>query len=159
MPPFQTGHQGPRKGRPHALADAEYAKQVAALFVAGTSRKEMAETLGVGEDTIGRWRRDPRVKAHAMKMVEDRVIAITRRVDSAIEARLAHAEKLSIKDLLDIRKEFLGGSLRQQTERADEDTVSQGLAALEANPDLIEQLSELVERQPPKLEAVPDPQE
>lgn len=145
---FKPGHQGPRRGRPSALSDPEYAQYVATLFVAGRSRKEMAEELDVGEDTIGRWRRDPRVKAHAMKLIEDRTIQITRRVDSAIEARLLNADKMSIRELIEIRKEFLAGTLRQQQERLDEGTVSEAMAAIEKNPELVDELLALLNKKP-----------
>lgn len=131
-------------GRPHALADPEYAKQVAALFVAGTTRSEMARVLDVGEDTISRWRRDPRVKAHAIKLIEDRVIQITRKVDSAIEQKLQNAGDLTVKELIEIRKEFLAGNLRSQAEKIDEGTVSEAMEAIEKNPELADQILALL---------------
>jgi transposase-like protein len=135
-------------GRIHSLADPEFAKAVAEAFVAGASREEMCKLFNVKDPyTITRWRRDPRVKAHAMKLIEDRVIQITRKVDGAIEARLQDTGKLSIKELLDIRKEFLGGQLRAQTEKADADTTREAIDALEANPDMLEELEKLFEKQ------------
>ena len=96
-------------------------------------------------DTITAWRRDPRVKAHALKLVEDRVLRVTRRTDAVIEARLANADQMTIKELLDIRKEFLGGALRAQTEKADEQTVTEAMQAIEDNPNIVEELQKLLD--------------
>jgi hypothetical protein len=156
MPPFEKGHQGPHVGRPHALSDPDYCAQVAALFVAGVSRKEMAAELDVSEHTIGRWRKDPRIKAAALPLIEDRIVQITRRVDSAIEARLQHAENLSIRELIEIRKEFLAGNLRQQAEKLDEGTVSEAMAAIEKNPQLVDELLALLNKKPQAAEERPD---
>jgi hypothetical protein len=137
-----AGNMG--RGRPHALADPEYAKLVAALFVAGCSRREMAAELDVNEWTITQWRKDPRIKAHALKLIEERVIQITRRVDATIEARLQHADKLTIKELIEIRKEFLAGTLRQQHEKLDEGTITEAMSLIEQNPDIVEQMIALM---------------
>jgi hypothetical protein len=109
------------------------------------TRQEMCDEFGVKDkDTITRWRRDPRVKAHAWKLVEDRILSVTRRVDASIEARLANADNLTIKELLDIRKEFLGGALRTQTEKADEATINEAMDAIEDNPDFVADLKKLL---------------
>src|ERR1044072_9791682 len=123
------------------VADTDNAKLVATMFVNGMTARQMAVELDVSEWTIGQWRRDPRVKAHAHKLIEDRIIQIGRRVDSQIEQRLMEADKLSIRELLEIRKEFLGGALRRQTEDIDEGTVNAAGAAIERNPALVEQLA------------------
>lgn len=136
-------------GRPNPLAEPQFAKAVAEAFVSGASRQDMCDLFNVKDkDTITRWRRDPRVKAVALKLVEDRVLQITRRVDAAIEGRLEYAEKMSVRELLDIRKEFLGGALRTQTEKADEATVTQAMEAMESNPDLADEIAKLVDATP-----------
>lgn len=147
--------------RPNPLADPEFAKQVAELFAAGASRAEMCELLGVKDrDTITRWRRDPRVKAFALKIIEDRILQVTRKVDGVIAERLEHAEEMTIQELIMIRKEFLGGALRQQTEKADEETVAEGQRWLEENPDGAAQLEELLRTGTlPGVVAAVDPQE
>lgn len=133
--------------RPTPLSDPDFAKSVAAAFVAGLTHPEIAEQFQISTDTVGRWRRDPRVKAHAMKMIEDRVLSVTRRIDRIIEGRLQHSEDMSIKDLVMLRKEFLGGALRQQTENADEATISEVMTALDENPNLGEELAALLANQ------------
>lgn len=131
--------------RPNPLADPAFAKEVAEAFAAGLSRQDMCDMFGVKDrDTITRWRRDPRVKAYALKIIEDRVLQVTRKVDGVIANRLEKADDMTVMELLAIRKEFLGGALRAQTERADEATVAEAMDALENNPDLMEQLDALL---------------
>jgi hypothetical protein len=131
--------------RHNPLADPEFAKQVAEMFAAGASRRDMAEVFGVKDvDTITRWRRDPRVKVHALKITEDRVLQVTRKVDGVIAERLEHANEMTVNELLAIRKEFLGGALRAQTERADDSTIGEMSEWLEKNPKAADKLEELL---------------
>jgi hypothetical protein len=132
-------------GRPNPLNDPDFAKKVAEAFAAGTNRKEMCEMFGVKDpDTITRWRRDPRVKGHALKIIEDRVLQVTRKVDGIIADRLERANEMTITELLAIRKEFLGGALRAQTEKADDETINEASAWLENNPAAAEALDALL---------------
>lgn len=133
--------------RPSPFKDPEYTKQVADAFAAGLNRREMAEMFGVKDlDTITRWRRDPRVKSIVKKLLEDRVIQVTRKLDSRIEAILQHnLEELSIKEIVMLRRELLGGALRASTEKDDEATVEEAHEFLEKNPDFTERLTDLLE--------------
>lgn len=136
--------------RPNPLADPEFAKQVAELFAAGASRQDMCDILGVKDrDTITRWRRDPRVKSYALKIIEDRILQVTRKVDGVIAERLEHAEEMTIQELIMIRKEFLGGALRAQTEKADEATIAEGQDWLEKNPEAADQLDRMLRGEEP----------
>ena len=129
----------------NALSDPEFAKEVAEAFVAGLNRQEMCDMFGVKDrDTITRWRRDARVKAFALKLIEDRVYQVTRRVDAIIAQRLEEAEKLTITELVMLRKEFLGGDLRRQTEKVDADTINEGAQWLEDNPDAADRLERIL---------------
>ncbi len=131
--------------RPNPLADESFAKRVGEAFANGLSRVEMCDIFNVKDpDTITRWRRDPRVKGPALKIIEDRVLQITRKVDGVIAERLQNANQMTIQELLAVRKEFLGGALRLQTERADESTVAEAQSFLEDNPDAADQLEELL---------------
>ncbi len=130
--------------RPNPLANPEYAKLVAESFAAGMSRRQMCVEFGVKDpDTITRWRRDPRVKSYALKLIEDRILQVTRKVDGKIAAMLDR-DDLSIMELIAIRKEFLGGALRAQTEKADESTIAEAQDWLERNPDAADQLDALL---------------
>lgn len=122
-------------GRPHALADPELAQKVAEAFVDGASRKDMCDIFNVTPQTITRWRRDPRVKGIVLKLIEDRILHVTRKVDSVIAQRLQSPEDMTTKELLEIRKEFLGGQLRAQTEKADGETVNQAMTWLDEHPE------------------------
>lgn len=131
--------------RPNPLADPEFAKEVAEAFAAGAGRQDMCDMFGVkSKDTITRWRRDPRVKSHALKIIEDRVLQVTRKVDGVIAERLEHAADMTIQELIMIRKEFLGGALRAQTENADENTIVEAQKFLEENPDAALQLERIL---------------
>ena len=130
--------------RPSFLDQPEQAKAVGEAFAAGLSRKDMCELFNVEDpDTITRWRRDPRVKAVALKVIEDRVLQVTRKVDGVIAERLEHASDMTVAELLAIRKEFLGGALRAQTEKADETTIAEAQNWLEENPEAAEELERL----------------
>lgn len=132
--------------RPSPLADPDFAQQVAQAFVDGTTVKQMMDIFGVGSHhTIAAWRRDPRVKRISLKLTEDRILRITRRIDSKIEAILEEADELDVKDLVLLRKEFLGGALRAQTEKADEQTIGEAMDWVEANPDLAKLLADSME--------------
>jgi trehalose-6-phosphate synthase len=148
-PPLKAAKRGVQS----AISDPEYAKLVAEAVVAGLTLKQLSENFEISMDTARRWRRDPRIKAHALKMVEDRVIQITRKVDSVIEARLAHASEMSMKELLDIRKEYLGGALRTQTERGDDEVTSAAMDLLEQNPDLASKMVALLQAKGPSEES------
>jgi hypothetical protein len=124
------------RGRRGTLDTEEGAKEVAAHFVAGMTRPKMAEFFGVSEWTITQWRRDPRVKIHAQKMIEDRVLSVTRKVDAEIEGRLQNPGDLTVKELLEIRKEFLAGSLRAKMESIDDETMTEAMQLLEQYPEL-----------------------
>jgi hypothetical protein len=95
-------------------------------------------------DTITRWRRDARVKGYALKIIEDRVLQVTRKVDGVIAERLEHASDMTIAELLAIRKEFLGGALRAQTEKADEATVGEMQEFLEQFPEAADELDKML---------------
>ena len=54
---------------------------------------------------------------------------------------------MTTKELLDVRKEYLGGTLRQQTEgRADAATINDTMNALESDPEFATELGELLDR-------------
>jgi hypothetical protein len=132
--------------RPNPLADPEFAKQVAECFVDGLSRQEMCDVFGVKDpDTITRWRRDARVKAHAFKLIEDRVLQITRKTDAIIVGRLSNPDTLTTKEVLEIRKEFLGGKLREQHEKADDDTIHDAMDWLSNNPEEAQKLQDILD--------------
>lgn len=141
--------------RPNPLADPDFAAKVGEAFAAGASRNDMCEMFGVKDPmTITRWRKDPRVKSVALKLIEDRVLQVTRKVDGVIAERLEHASDMTITELLAIRKEFLGGALRSQTEKADDETVNEAASWLEANPEKAAALEELLSNGPlPGVEA------
>lgn len=127
--------------RPHALADPDFAKLVAEAFADGCTREEMSETFGVNKPTITRWRKDPRIKRLVHTILGERVQRVSSKVDSVIEARLQNPENLTIKELLDIRKEFVGDNLRGKLDEADGDTINAAMQAAE-DPEALARLFE-----------------
>ena len=124
-------------GRPSQLANPAFAQKVAELLAEGLSRQQVIERLekaGLAhvEDpmTITRWKRDPRVKGHLTKIINERVQEVTRKVDSKIAAILDR-DDLTVQELILIRKEFLGGALRDQTQQVDDQTVQEAMRAAE----------------------------
>lgn len=136
---------GGHVGRPTLLNNPEMVQKIAEAFVDGCSRATMCEMFDVKDpETITRWRRDARVKAHAFRLLEDRVLQVTRKVDGVIAARLENAENMTTKELLEIRKEFLGGKLREQTEKADDGTIHEAMDWLSENPEEAAELDRIL---------------
>lgn len=131
-------------GRPSKLQDPTFLKRVADCFYNGLSRQAMCDELGVADtDTITRWRRDPRVKAIVGKLNEDRVMQISRKVDSIIEGRLSQAQNMDTETLLKVRKEYGGGAVaRKETDEGS--TIAEALSKLESNPNFADELEELI---------------
>ena len=132
-------------GRPSLLDDPEQLELIAAAFADGATRDEMCEAFGIKDPkTITRWRRDPRVGTIARRIIRDRVLAITSKTDSEIARRLQSPEDMTIKELLEVRKEFLGGQLRDATTEIDEQTVAEAMALFEQDPEAAQQLRDLL---------------
>lgn len=133
-------------GRPSKLSDPEFVKLVAESFANGLSRSEMAELFNMSKGTITTWRRDPRVRAQTLKLIEDRVVRITSKVDAVIASRLEYADDIETETLIKIRKEYLGGALRTASEGkgADAETINEAMNEIEADPERLKELTELL---------------
>lgn len=138
-----------KKGRPSYLNDPDVFPIICMLFASGLGRERMQEELkDLGYEvrdpaTITRWRRDPRVKAAVGKLIEDRAIQVSRKIDAIIEGRLSNAaEHMSMKDLIMIRKEFGGSTLGRKEISGDEFTV-EAMKEIENDPDLADKLEAL----------------
>ena len=159
--PLKNGNHRGTAGRPHGLSDPERVKLAAAMFVEGATRATMAEQLGVSEWTITQWRKDPRIRAQVTKLVEDRVMRIVGKTDHIIERRLQDAEDMDTELLLRIRKEFLGGAFRALHEggKASEETIYEAMDEVQADPELLAGLRDLLERKREAAEDAPEPVE
>lgn len=156
--PFKKGDSGPSgnrgRGRPTKLNDPDYIEQFAHAIAEGLTNAELAETFSIGDRTVRDHKKDPRVKAAALKYVEDRILRITRKTDSKLDALVDSEDfkQLPIDDrialLLKIRKEFLGGVIRLQAEsgRATAETINDTLEELESNPELAREFAEMAAR-------------
>lgn len=140
------GGQQYHGGRPSRLAEPGFVDLFAARLVDGAPNAQLSEEFDVSPSTVKVWKRDPRVLAAAQKLIEDRVVRVTRKTDSEIENRLANAADLTVKELLEIRKEYLGGRFRKQIEGVDAQTTNEAMERLEENPELAAELQAMVER-------------
>src|SRR4051812_1084635 len=132
-------------GRRSRLEDPDFLQQVAECFAAGMTREDMAAALNVGSlVTITRWRRDARVKDAVRKILQERVQRVVAKTDAEISARLSDPSGLTIKELLEIRKEFATDALRTAMNEVDEDTVNEAAEFFERNPDAAEELRKLL---------------
>lgn len=155
LKPF-TGASDPRRGpggrSSPVLDDPERFELFVEALCSGATAVELAKIFDVHENTIRNYKRDPRVRAASLKHIEDRVLRITRKTDSIIEQRLQDADELDTDTLLKIRKEFLGGAFRMQTQggKTDAKTINDAMDEIEENPEFAKELQELLARQPAK---------
>lgn len=136
-------------GRTSRIEDADFAKAVALAYVEGLTRQEMCDEFGVRDpDTITKWCRDPRVKAHAAKFAQERILRIVSRTDTEIERRLSSIDEEEIETILKIRKEYLNNAVRIEVGggEANSDTINDTLEEMENNPELMADLAKLLER-------------
>lgn len=148
--PFKEGHDDrahAKRGRPSPLNNPDYLDLFAQALSDGMTNAELANTFQISDSTVQVYKRDPRVRAAAMKYIEARVVRIHRKVDSQIEQRLENAAEIDTATLLKIRKEFLGGVMRMQTEggKTDEKTINEAQEAIEANPNFAAELRAFIE--------------
>lgn len=103
----------------------ELRQLVADLYVAGESNQAIANAINalypeleVHKDTITDYRRHPAVAPIIQHALEERRARILRKVDSSLESRLEHSDKMDNKTLLEIRK-TLGGEKHVIDDRTD----------------------------------------
>jgi transposase len=112
-------------------------KAFAQLYAKGDyDREQLAAEFNVAPDTISRWLHRPDVQALVGQFTQERANRITRRIDSILEGRLEHAEKMDTELLLKIRKELVPDrsetTIKVDSAGAMEDLVAQ----LATNPEL-----------------------
>lgn len=134
--------------RTSKISDPNVAKAVAIAYIEGMSRQEMADEFGVKDlDTITAWCRDPRVKAHAAKFAQERVLRITRKVDSEMERRMQDLKDMDVEQILKIRKEYLDRALKVDVGGGiTSDTTNDTIEAIENDPELLKGLMEILEK-------------
>lgn len=131
--------------RPSKLNNPEFVKLFAADYVEGMSTRQLMDKYEVHRDTIYAWSRDPRVRAQASKLAEDRIHRVTRRVDRELERRLEDSDELDIKELLAIRKEFLGNSFKfAEDKELSAEQINDTLTSLENDEDFDAQVAEFL---------------
>lgn len=121
------------------LSNPEFSRAVAKAYVNGQSREDMADIFGVHKQTITDWIRDPRVQAHAIKIAQERVTRIVRKIDASIESRLESVEKIPTMELMKVRREYLERTLKVDVNgggKGRAETMNETMNALESDPAL-----------------------
>jgi hypothetical protein len=140
-----------RYGPAGYLDNPQQLRWFAECVAIGLSAREIAPILAISRKSAERYRNDPRVKVEAIKLIEDRVVRVTSRVDTLIAQRLdTEADDMSVETLLKVRKEFLQGPLRAAAQGNDPgaDVINDAIESIEDNPDFAAELQALLERQP-----------
>lgn len=142
----------PIAGRSPVLDDAEMLELFVQSLCNGMSNSELADMFNVTTRSVSTYKHDPRVRAASLKYIEERVIRVARQVDTEIEKRLEDCDELDTVTLLKIRKEFLGGALRMQTQggKTDAKTINEAMDEIESNPEFAKELQELLAKQAAK---------
>lgn len=104
--------------------------ELADLLAAGARRPDIAEAFGVHIDTISTWTGRADIQAMVTERIRQRANRMVRSIDATIEGKLQHAEKLDIKDLLDIRRALVPARMDIRDDR-DRDAALEEMAARE----------------------------
>ena len=116
-------------------------EELAELLAAGATLKTCAEHFGNHKDTIRRWKQDAKVIELTRKIRQARVDEIVQKVDGAIHGKLAAADKLPVRDLLEIRKTYQPES--NATGKKDNQTAAEELwEKIGDHPELAEKIKD-----------------
>ena len=120
---------------------------IAAMVVEGKSHEEIAAEIGAHKSTVTRsYARDPRVRAHIERMHKERTQLVTHTIDATLLGRIQNKqarEKMSVKELLEIRRELLGPPAQRLTVSRGADEGSALLEVykrLQENPETLAEL-------------------
>lgn len=102
------------------------------MLASGAQRPEIAHAFDVHVDTVSTWTGRADIQAMVTERIRQRANRLVRRIDATIEGKLQHAEKLDIKDLLDIRRALVPARLDVRDDR-DRDAALEELAVRELN--------------------------
>lgn len=111
--------------RPSLMDDEAIRKQVAEMHADGNTRKAIASKFDVHYDTVSSWLQREDVKAQVDKILRDRTHRILRSVDTRIETMIQNIDKLSLDELLKVRKEFLPDRKEIKLNVSKEDALSE----------------------------------
>ena len=91
-------------GRPSGLDQDDTREELAKLLSRGLNNVEVGEILGRGPETIAVWKQDEEVQQRVVALRRERVNKFVSIIDSDLEKRLRHPEKLTVTELLKIRQ-------------------------------------------------------
>lgn len=112
--------------------------------IAETVHKEFAEIESVPvKSTIINWRHDEQVTNKIHAIMRERISRIVRRTDAGLEARLENMDELTVKEIIDIRKEIAPArDVLDEAERSDPAQAASDLfGAAAEDPELARRLA------------------
>lgn len=113
-------------------------------YIAETLLKEFAEIeTEPCKSTIINWRKDNQVTNKVNAIMRERVSRIVRRTDAGLESRLQNMDDLTVKEIIEIRKEIAPArDVLDEAERADPAQAADDLfgAAIE-DPELAKKIA------------------
>lgn len=123
------------------LADPALAEHFATCLHEGYTIADLVKEFGVSRQTVGTWKKDPRIKVHMDKFGMSRRDRIAETVDAELERRLetsAGRKELTTRELIDIRVRLHSkdSDASQEVEVSDQRIFD----FIEENPDLIVEL-------------------
>lgn len=122
------------------MHDPEQRERLALLLSRGETRERVAEVFGVNKDTITEWRKRADVQALITKFIEERSNRILSKVDNKLEGILSQVDKLSLEDLLKIRREFAAAKSETVIKVDQAGALEDLIAKTIADPELAEKL-------------------
>lgn len=114
----------------------ELVDKLAELLAEGCSHRQIAEVFDVNQRTISDWRRRGDVQAVMAKKITERASRILRHTDSRVEKHLEQNPKISLDQLLRIRREFAGSTVTVKESVDKSGALTELMQQLHENPDL-----------------------
>lgn len=127
-------------------------ERIAELWAEGTSNKGIAEAVcrefaeietPPVKSTVINWRHDEQVANKIHAIMRERISRIVRRTDATLESRLENADELTVKEIIDIRKEIAPArDVLDDAERSDPaDAASDLFGAAIDDPELARKIA------------------
>src|SRR4051794_7952121 len=104
--------------------------ELADLLAAGARRPDIADAFGVHVDTVSTWTGRADIQAMVTERIHKRGNRMVRSIDATIEGKLQHADKMHVKDLLDIRRALVPARMDIRDDR-DRDAALEEMAERE----------------------------
>lgn len=125
--------------RPHTFdRDPSLEDDFARMLHEGCPRSQLAAAFDIHIDTVTDWRKRPSVEAKVSKLNKARATRIASLVDTKVEQRLTANKDIPLRDLLEIRRTFVGTG--DGTEDTAPSALEELVKAMHSDPEAAEQL-------------------